>query len=120
MARDHYVQQELQRGFVDSSGAFHLFNKREWKCHYPVHPRDVLFEKNYETPLLAEALRSIEHFGLVGLNLLRGRQYDALTNDIFQGLMIYLIAHLTRSPHHFEELRARTPEDREVAFQTET
>src|SRR5438093_9337491 len=57
---------------------------------------------------------------VLGLNLLRGRQYDDMTNDIFQGLMIYLIAHLTRSPHHFEELRAKAPEDREIAFQTET
>lgn len=87
---------------------------------YPAVPRRVLFEWNYETPTWAKMLRAVEECGLEGVELLRRRKYESLTGDILAGLLVYLIAHTTRSPHHFEELRAKTAEDREVAFQTET
>jgi hypothetical protein len=120
MARDHYVPQALIKGFADERGHLHYFDKKNWKLIYPTVPKRVLFEWDYETANLAKLLKCVETVGMEGISLLRGRKYDAITNEILSGLIIYLIAHMTRSPHHFEEHGAKTPEDREVVFQTET
>ena len=108
------------KGFTDEKGHLCMFDKRRGKHSDHVVPQHVLYERDYETPTWAEMLKAIENCGMEGISLLRRGQYGALTSGILEGLLVYLIAHMNRSPHHFEELHARTPEDREVAFQTET
>jgi hypothetical protein len=119
MALDHYVQRAFIEGFTGSDGALYLFDKKLWKLRYPVHPANVLSKRDYETPTWAEMMRAVENCGMEGISLLRARKYESLTSEILGGLLVYLIAHTARSPHHFDELRARTSEDREVAFLTE-
>jgi hypothetical protein len=116
MADDHYVQQAFTKGFTDSKGALYLFDKKIGKLREGVYPRSVLFEKEYETTFLAKVLKAIENSGMEGIALVRESHYDAITVEILQGLLVYLIAHLTRSPQHFSALGAKTPEERETEF----
>jgi hypothetical protein len=116
MPDDHYVQQKFMKGFLDSKGALYFCDKESGRSYYPAYPPRVLFEKDYETTSWAEVLHTIERSGMEGIELIRARQYGQITTPILEGLLIYLLAHINRSPHHLRARGAATALEREFVF----